>query len=76
MNNVRVEVKGFFLEKFLYTLPNTESIAREVKSKWVEDKVGEMNGKIGKCPGGIWEADPMPALSFPSSLGVRFDHHH
>lgn len=70
MNNIRVEEKRFFLEKFLHTLPNTESIAREAKSKWVQDKVGEMNGKFGKCPGGVWEADHIPALTFSSPLAV------
>lgn len=53
MNNVRVEVKRFFLEKFPHTLPNTESIARKAKSKWVQDKVAEMNGEFGKCQGNL-----------------------
>lgn len=56
MSSVSVEVRRFFLEKFPHTLPNTESIARHAKAKWVRDKIGEMNGKCGKCQNHKWES--------------------
>ena len=44
-----MELRGFVLEKFPHPLHNTESLARHAKFAWVQDKVGEMNGKFAKC---------------------------
>lgn len=47
--SVSVVVKGFSLEKFPYPLHNTESFAKHAKFAWVQDEVGDMNGKFEKC---------------------------
>lgn len=54
MSSISVVVKGFSLEKFLHPLHNTESLARHAKFVWVQDKVGDMNGKFEKCQSLKW----------------------